>query len=157
MLRKFLAASIILIPSSVLAAPAAVFLQDAIQGNYSEVTLGRMIQHQGSSQQVRSFGGMLVGDHTKALEQAQAIAARMHLRIPATLSPAAQREQRLLQHLSGASFDREVRRYMIEDHQRDIAKFRAQVRSGDRATGGYAAATIPVMEHHLSMARALRA
>lgn len=157
MRRKFLVATLVLIPSSVLAAPAAGFLQDAIQGNYSEVTLGRMIQRQGSSQQVRSFGGMLVGDHAKALEQAQGIAARMHLRIPATLSPAARREQRLLQHLSGASFDREVRRYMIEDHQKDIAQFRAQVRSGDRATAGYAAATIPVMQHHLSMARALRA
>jgi hypothetical protein len=45
---------------------------------------------------------------------------------------------------------------MINDHLKDIAAFRAQVRSGDRATAGYAAATVPVMQHHLAMARAIR-
>lgn len=156
MLRKIIVAAAILVPASALAAPAPVFLRAAIQGNYSEVTLGRMIQHQGSTQEVRSFGSMLVGDHGKGLEQAQAIADRMHLRIAATLTPEARMEQRRLQRLSGRSFDREVRRYMIDDHQKDIALFRAQVRSGDRATAAYAAATIPVMQHHLSMARSLR-
>jgi len=156
MLRKIIVAAAILVPASAFAAPAPVFLRAAIQGNYSEVTLGRMIQHQGSTQDVRSFGSMLVGDHGKGLEQAQAIADRMHLRIAATLTPEARMEQRRLQRLSGRSFDREVRRYMIDDHQKDIALFRAQVRSGDRATAAYAAATIPVMQHHLSMARSLR-
>lgn len=157
MFRKPLIAAAILIPASALAAPPAAFLRDAIQGNFSEVTLGQMIQHQGSSQQVRSFGGMLVGDHSKALQQAQEIASRMHVRIPATLTPQASREQRLLRHLRGPAFDREVRRYMIADHMKDIAKFSAQIRGGDRTTAGYAAATVPVMQHHLAMARALRA
>jgi putative membrane protein len=157
MFRKILIAALVVVPATAVAAPPAVFLREAIQGNFSEVTLGRMIQHQGSSQEVRSFGGMLVGDHTKALEQAQDIASRMHLRIPARLTPEAAREQRTLQRLSGRSFDREVRRYMINDHVKDIAKFRAQARSGDRATAGFAAATIPVMQHHLSTARSIRA
>jgi putative membrane protein len=156
MFRKILTVAIALVPGSALAAPAPVFLRAAIQGNYSEVTLGRMIQNQGSTQEVRSFGSMLVGDHGKGLQQAQAIADRMHLRIPATLTPEARSEQRRLQRLSGRGFDREVRRYMIGDHQKDIALFRAQVRSGDRPTAAYAAATIPVMQHHLSMARSLR-
>lgn len=156
MFRKILTVAVALVPASALAAPAPVFLRAAIQGNYSEVTLGRMIQRQGSTQEVRSFGSMLVGDHGKGLQQAQAIADRMHLRIPATLTPEARREQRRLQRLSGRGFDREVRRYMIGDHQKDIALFRAQVRSGDRATAAYATATIPVMQHHLSMAQSLR-
>jgi putative membrane protein len=156
MFRKILIVAVALVPASVLAAPAPVFLRAAIQGNYSEVSLGRLIQHRGSTQEVRSFGSMLVTDHGKGLQQAQAIADRMHLRIPATLTPEARREQRRLQRLSGRGFDREVRRYMIVDHQNDIALFRSQVRSGDRATAGYAAATIPVMQHHLSMARSLR-
>lgn len=156
MFRRILIVAVALVPASALAAPAPVFLRAAIQGNYSEVSLGRMIQRQASTQEVRSFGSMLVGDHSKGLQQAQAIADRMRLRIPATLTPEARREQRRLQRLSGRAFDSEVRRYMIEDHQNDIALFRAQVRSGDRATAAYAAATIPVMQHHLSMARSLR-
>jgi putative membrane protein len=124
--------------------------------NYSEVTLGRVIQNRSSNPEVRHFGAMLVRDHSHGLAQAQAIAARLHLRIPVTLTPQARRERVLLRHLSGRAFDREVRRYMIDDHQKDIAEFRAQVHSGDRATSGYAAATIPVMRRHLAMARSIR-
>ena len=156
MLRKTLIATAIVVPAAAVAAPPAAFLRDAIQGNYSEVALGRIIQNRGYSEQARSFGAMLVRDHSNGLAQAQRIAARLHLRIPATLTPQARNEQRLLRHLNGRAFDREVRRYMVNDHMKDIAAFRAQVRSGDRATAGYAAATVPVMQHHLAMARAIR-
>lgn len=156
MLRKALFGALLLSATAAAAAPAPVFLKDAIQGNFSEVTLGHMIQNRAASPQVRQFGVMLASDHSKGLAQAQQIASRMHLRIAATLTPEARAEQRRLQRLSGRAFDREVRRYMIEDHQKDIAKFQAQARSGDRATARYAAATVPVMRHHLQVARSLR-
>lgn len=156
MLRSFLLASALLAPAAAFAAPPAQFLREAIQGNYSEVTLGRLIEKQGYSEQARRFGWLLVRDHSRGLSQAQAIAARLNLRIPATLTPEARRELSLLRRLNGRRFDREVRRYMIADHRKDIADFKAQVRSGDRATAGYAAATVPVMEHHLAVAQSIR-
>jgi putative membrane protein len=138
------------------AAPPAQFLRLAIQGNVCEVTLGRLIQVRGASAQERSFGTLLVHDHSRGLAQAEAIAARLRLQISAVPTPEARRELGLLQRLKGRSFDREMRRFMIEDHQKDIALFRAQAHSGDRATSGYAAATIPIMQHHLTIAKALR-
>src|SRR3954453_942673 len=157
MLRKIILVSTVLLSGTAFAAPAAQFLHKAIQGNYSEVTLGRMIQNRSSNPQVRNFGAMLVRDHGRGLAQAQGIAARLRLRIPVSLTPEARRESVVLRHLNGRAFDREVRRYMVNDHQKDIAEFRAQVHSGDRATAGYAAATIPAMRRHLSMARSIRA
>ena len=158
MLRKTLILTLAatLLPTAAAAAPPPVFLKDAIQGNYSETVLGRMIRNRGASAEVRHFGSMLVTDHAKGLSEAQAIADRLHLRIPATLTPEARHEQVVLQRLNGHSFDREVRRYMIEDHHKDIAKFEAQARSRDRATSGYAAATVPVMRRHLAMAQSIR-
>ena len=156
MTRKILFAAALLSGSAAVAAPPAVFLREAIHGNFSEETLGRIIQNRGASPQVRQFGSMLVRDHSNGLAQAQRIAARLHLRIAATLTPEARSEQRVLRSLSGRAFDREVRRYMIKDHRNDIAAFRAQARTGDRATSGYAAATVPVMQHHLAMAQAIR-
>lgn len=137
------------------AAPPAQFLSQAIRGNFSEVTLGRIIETRGSSAAVRGFGAMLVHDHSIGLAQAQQIAARLRLRIAPALTPEARAEQVRLRHLGGRAFDREVRRYMVLDHRNDIRDFRAQVRSGDRATIGYAAASIPVMRRHLAMAKAL--
>jgi putative membrane protein len=156
MLRITFFAAVLLASSAASAAPAPQFLHDAIGGNFSEVALGRIIENRGASAQVRRFGSMLVRDHSKGLAQAQQIAARMHLRIPAMLTPEARREQALLRHLNGRMFDREVRRYMINDHRKDIAAFRAQARTGDRATARYAAATVPVMRTHLAMAEAIR-
>jgi putative membrane protein len=156
MLRHIIIASTVVLSGAALAAPPAQFLHQAIQGNYSEVTLGRLIQNRSSNPQVRHFGTMLVRDHSHGLAQAERIAARLRLRIPATLTPKARRELIVLRHLNGRALDREARRYMIDDHQKDIAEFRAQVRSGDRATSGYAAATIPVMRRHLAMARSIR-
>lgn len=157
MFRKFLFIAAIALPTATLAAPPRAFLKDAIQGNYSETVLGRIIQSRGASAHVRQFGAMLVSDHSKGLSQAQAIADRLHLRIAATLTPEARHEKGVLARLNGRSFDREVRRYMIEDHHKDIAEFQAQARSGDRATSGYAAATVPVMRRHLAMAQSIRA
>lgn len=143
--------------TAAISASRAQFLNNATKGNYSEVTLGRLIQTRGASPAVRSFGAMLVRDHSNGLSQARAIAGRYRIPVSVTLTPEARREHRLLNHLRGRAFDREVRRYMINDHLKDIAEFRAQARSGERATSGYARATVPVMEHHLVMARSIRA
>jgi putative membrane protein len=110
MLRKIIIASTVLLSGTVFAAPPAQFLHKAIQGNYSEVTLGRVIQNRGANPQVRNFGAMLVRDHSRGLSQAQAIAARLRLRIPLSLTPEARRESVLLRHLNGRAFDREARR-----------------------------------------------
>src|SRR5512132_1694252 len=110
MMRTMIFAATLLSASAAVAAPPAVFLRDAIQGNYSEVALGRMVQNRAVSPDVRRFGAMLVRDHSKSLAQAQHIARRLHLRIPARLSPEARAEQHRLQTLRGRDFDREVRR-----------------------------------------------
>jgi putative membrane protein len=157
MLRKILLASALGLSTAAIAAPPAAFLRDAIQGDYSEATLGRLIQQRGASAQVREYGATLNRDHSNGLAQAQRLAARLHLRIPARMTPEARSELPRLRHLSGRDFDREVRRYMINDHVKDIAKFKAQARSGDRATAGFAAATVPILQKHLDMARAIRA
>ena len=154
--RQLLAASLLLSATAASAAPPAHFLKKAIQGNFSEVSLGHMIERRAASGEVKHFGAMLVSDHSKGLAQAQSIASRLRLRIPATLTPEARNEQRRLQRLNGRAFDLEVKRYMINDHLQDIAEFKTQARSGDRATSGYAAATVPVMQRHLSMARSIR-
>ena len=154
--RLFLFAAAAMIAGPAVAASPAHFLKDAIQGDYSEATLGRLIQTRGASPEVRSFGAMLVRDHMRALAQARQVAAREHLSIRATMAPAARDELYRLRRLGGARFDREVRRYMIDDHQKDIAEFRQQVRSGDRATASLASVTLPTLRRHLAMAESLR-
>jgi putative membrane protein len=140
MFRKLVFAASLLTPATAFAAPAAHFMKDAIHGDYSEMTLGKLIAQRGSSAQVRDFG----------------LARRMHLNIRPDFAPEARTEYTKLQHLRGRAFDREVKRYMVHDHQKDIAEFKAQARNGDRRTSEFATQTIPVLQKHLDIARSIR-
>lgn len=131
-------------------------MKDAIHGDYSEMTLGKLIARRGSSAQVRDFGMTLAKDHSAGLAQAQQLARRMHLDIRPALAPEARTEYAKLQRLRGRAFDREVKRYMVHDHEKDIAEFKAQARRGDRRTAAFASQTVPVLQKHLDIARSIR-
>lgn len=155
MIRPFLLAAAILSVTPALSASATRFVRDAVRGDVSKITLGRVITVRGASPAARSFGTVLVRDHSRGLAQAQALAKRFGINAPAMMMPEARAELVKLRYLGGRAFDREVRSYMIADHKNDLAEFRAQVRTGDRQTIGFAAATIPVLERHLALAQSL--
>ena len=157
MIRKLLFATAVLIAAPAMAAkPPAVFLQHAIMGDNSEMRLGRLISHLGASPQVRQFGATLTSDHSLARSQAATLARRMGVRTPTAMAPEARAEYAKLSHLRGRAFDREVRRYMINDHRKDIADFQAQAHGGERATANLARAQLPTLRKHLRLAESLR-
>lgn len=155
MLRKLLFTTALLASSAAGAAPASKFLHEAIQGDNSESRLGALIASRGSTDAVRSYGRTLESDHSTARIQAAAVARRMHLPVPRSMMSEARSEYAKLQHMRGRAFDREVKRYMIEDHHKDIANFQEQAKNGDRQTAALARAQLPVLRKHLHMAEAL--
>ena len=156
MIRKLVFIAACLTSTVALAAPPRAFLDDAIKGDNSEITLGRLISARGSSAQVRDFGNTLVSDHSTARDQAAAVAREIGVRPPTGIMPEARSEQRKLERMHGRAFDMEVRRYMINDHEKDIAKFQEQARSGDRRTASLARAQLPTLRKHLRIAESIR-
>lgn len=155
MYRKLLFAAALVVSSAAVAAPAAKFLSEAAQGDNSEIQLGQLISQHGSSAAVRDFGKTLVSDHTQALAQVTSVAREMKVQVPNSIMPEARAERAKLEHLRGTPFDREVKRYMIHDHQTDISKFEMQARSGDRRTAGLARQQLPTLKKHLHIAESL--
>ena len=155
MFRTLLFTAAILASTAAAAAPPAKFLSDAIKGDNSESRLGALIASRGSSVAVRSYGRTLHRDHSQARVQASAVARRMGVPVPREMMPEAKAEYSKLQRLHGAEFDREVRRYMIDDHQKDISDFEDQAKSGDRRTATLARAQLPTLRKHLRLAKAL--
>ena len=157
MIRKALLVAALAVSTSATAAPANKFLSDAIKGDNSETTLGRLIASRGSSTSVRSFGRTLERDHSTARVQAAAVARRMGVAVPSSMMPEARSEMRKLERLRGRAFDREVRRYMIHDHRKDISEFDDQARRGDRRTAALARQQLPTLRKHLRIAESLPA
>lgn len=131
------------------------FLRKAMQGDNSEVALGRIAQQKGASSGIRDFGRMLAEDHAKAKVEVVPVAKAHGVAATEAMAPEARAERRKLQGLSGSAFDREFARYMVEDHKKDIADFEKQAKQGDAATKALAEKTLPVLHKHLETAEKL--
>ena len=141
--------------TSALAAPPRLFLRDAGMGDNSEIELGRLAEQRGASAAAKDAGRMLQRDHSASKEAAAPLLRRFNVPPPAGVKPEARAEMRRLQGLRGRAFDAEFARFGVAEHQKDIAKFQAQARTGDRDTAAYARSQLPVLRHHLQMARDL--
>ena len=156
--RKILLALVIapLAATSALALPPAAFLKDAAQGDQSEVTLGNLAAQRGASPGVRDYGRRLAGDHGAHLGKVQALAGRMHVRLPGGMKPDARHAYRSLRGMRGRAFDRMFVQHMIADHRKDIGAYQLQARTGDRNTSALARDTLPTLREHLRIAQSLR-
>lgn len=129
------------------------FLQDALHGDNSEMMLGQLAQQRGNSSDVRKFGAALYRDHSQARAEVLSVGRRYGLRSDTRAAPEAKEEREKLTHMRGDEFDREFARYMVEDHRKDIDKFRDEASERHGSVSQLAAKQLPVLEKHLSMAQ----
>ena len=131
------------------------FLSEAIKGDNSEIALGKLAADKGGSVNVKTFGRVLITDHTQHLQQVSMLAKQMGVASPTESTPEAQQEQAKLNGLSGEAFDREFVNHMIMDHQKDIAEYKDEAK-GDSPVAKLAAQSVPVLEKHLQLAEGLK-
>ena len=142
---------------SALAKPEKDFVADAIRGDSAEILLGQLALDKSSDSGVKSFAQTLIDDHSKAKIQAATLADKLRLEPPADIPAEARQEMAKLQGLSGQAFDKEFVRYMVDDHEKDIAEFREESANGVGPAQKLAAQSLPTLEKHLQMAKSLEA
>lgn len=135
---------------------AEAFLLDAIRGNNSEMKFGRLATEKGSSKAVKDFGTMLVNDHGKAGAEALTLATSAGLARTNSTNPEADAEYAKLEGLTGADFDKEFTRFMVEEHQKTITKFETAAKdTQNAAVADFARKTLPTLKKHLERAQSL--
>jgi putative membrane protein len=136
---------------------AAQFLTDVIQTNNAEIKFGQAAQDMGSSQAVKDFGKMLVADHTKANDQAKQLAQGMNVAVPSGVKPDDMAAYNMATSMSGADFDKDFAKAMVDGHQKAIAMFKQEIDSGDPAqVTDFAKQTLPTLQMHLETAQSLQ-
>src|SRR4051812_14053916 len=81
------------------------FITTAIEGNYAEVEMGRLAEKNSQSQDVKTFGQMLVTDHGAANEKAKQAATSVGLKSPPSGPNAKQKSDHdSMAKLQGAAF-----------------------------------------------------
>ena len=143
------------------AAPAMVsrgdrgFFVTAAEDGMAEVELGKLAQQKGSSEQVKSFGNQMVTDHTKAGDELKALAATKGVTLPSTPGKH-QKDIDKLGRKSGADFDRDYARHMVDAHKKAVSLFQKTAKSGDDAdVKAFAGKTLPTLQQHLEHANTL--
>lgn len=126
-------------------------------GGAAEVALGRMATQKATRDDVKQFGQKMVDDHTQAGDELKRIASGKGTPPPDAPTPAQKKDADKLSKLSGAGFDRAYLNQMVLDHQRTIALFRTESRSGrDAELKDFATKTLPTLQEHLTMVKGLQ-
>ena len=132
------------------------FVMDAAMGGLMEVELGRIAAQKGMSDAVKQFGQRMVDDHSKANEKLMSLASSKGMTLPTALDEKHQKDVTKLSAMSGAEFDRAYSRMMLSDHNKDVKEFEKQsTKGGDADLKAFASKTLPTLQEHLQMAKAL--
>ncbi|HEY8515570.1 MAG TPA: DUF4142 domain-containing protein [Candidatus Binatia bacterium] len=131
------------------------FVPQALEGSMAEVQLADLALEKSKNDSVRSFAEQMKKDHTSAQSILANTATQEGIQQPTKLSPADQQLKDQLSKLQGEEFDREYMSHMVADHEKDLALFNAKARTGDGDVAAYARRMVPVLDHHLSMARSV--
>jgi putative membrane protein len=130
------------------------FAEEAAMGGMAEVELGKLAQQNGQSDDVKQFGSRMVQDHTNANQQLMPILSADDITVPQQLDAAHRKTYDRLSKMRGAEFDRTYMRDMVQNHEKDVKKFRQEAEHGNNPDlKAFAQNTLPVLEQHLKMAQ----
>jgi putative membrane protein len=124
--------------------------------NQMEIEMGKLAQEKGQAKEVKSFGKMLVTDHTAADKKVMTLAKQEKIDLMAAMPPMKDDKMVQLKTAMGAEFDKAFARAMLEDHSKDVDEAKeARDTTSDSKLKALLVSTIPVLEKHRDMAQRL--
>ncbi len=134
------------------------FMNDAAPGGLAEVELGKLAVSKSQNAEVKAFAQKMIDDDSKAGDDLKQLAAQKKVMLPPDVLPAHKQLMEKLSKLSGADFDKEYVKAMVEAHKKDVTAFEnASKTAGDADVKAFATKTLPVLKMHLEMINGIAA
>lgn len=132
------------------------FVKEAASGGLMEVELGQMAQQMATNPRVRSFGEMMVRDHSTANSELKSLASAKNMMLSDSMMKKHRDHVEAMRKMTGKTFDKHYMDMMVKDHNEDIRKFeRASTNSADADLKAWAGKTLPVLKMHQDSAKAI--
>jgi len=132
------------------------FVEKAAVGGKAEVELGQLALQKAQNDQVKQFAQRMVTDHSQANSELVSMGDKMSLTLPTELDKEHQDIKDKLSKLSGAKFDKEYMKAMVDDHQKDVNEFqKASSNAINSDVKAFAAKTLPTLQQHLDLAKSI--
>jgi putative membrane protein len=135
----------------------ASFIGHLAQTNIAEIDGAKVAREKSKSEKVQSFAKTMSDDHSKALDEVNALAKTKNVKIPASADIKHQAALAKLKLLSGEQFDKEyISQAGVNDHKEAkalVSKVSSEAKDPDLKA--LAQKLAPTIEHHLQMAEKL--
>lgn len=129
------------------------FIKEASEGNQAEIALAQLAQQKAQSPEIKSLAQMIENDHQQSQEKLQTIAQTHDVTLDEGLTWTQKREQGKLEKLSGADFDQQYAKNVLEDHVNDLNAFqKAADKLQEPDLKQFAQENMTVMQKHLQHA-----
>jgi putative membrane protein len=136
----------------------ASFINAIGKGGIAETELGRLAQSHATRAEVRDFGAQMVADHTKAGNELATLAQGKRMTPPADMDLNHKAIYDRLSATSGTEFDRAYMETQVQDHTAVVSAFEDEITNGsDADVKAFAQKYLPVVQHHLDVARTVAA
>ncbi|MGE5457822.1 MAG: DUF4142 domain-containing protein [Methanococcaceae archaeon] len=133
------------------------FIKDAVSGGLMEVELGRYAQQNAQNPRVRNFGAMMVRDHSKANDELKTLLTQKNIAVPPTMDDKHHDKMTDIQKKTGADFDKDYMSEMVDDHDKDVDKFKKFAENGtDPELKSFAGKLLPVLLMHQDSAKKIK-
>jgi putative membrane protein len=96
------------------------FMKQLAQANLSEIAAGKTAVSKAQSPDVKKFGQKMVDDHSKMLEDLRALAKKKDVALPQDANMKDMAQMKVMEHKSGAEFDKDFMEHMVKDHEKDV-------------------------------------
>lgn len=129
------------------------FIKEASEGNQGEIALAELAQQKGQNPEIKNLAQMIQNDHQQSQEKLQTLAQAHGTTVNEGLTWSQKREQGKLEKLSGADFDQQYAKAMLEDHVNDLNKFqKAEGELQESDLKQFAQENMAAMQKHLQHA-----
>ncbi|MCL6261074.1 DUF4142 domain-containing protein [Aquiflexum sp. TKW24L] len=133
------------------------FLMAAAEMQMEEISLGKLAQQNGTSEDVKALGKMMEADHTKTLAELKTLAQSKSIAIPSTPTQDSMDTHKDLMDKKGNDFGKAYADMMVEHHEDAIELFEdAAENSNDAEIKAWAAQKLPGLRTHLDHAKSIK-
>jgi putative membrane protein len=135
---------------------AVDFAKEAAEGGMMEVQLGQIAQKNSSTKSIQDFGKMMVDDHSALNDKLKDLASKKNVDLPSTLTSDQQQKVDKLSKETGTEFDKDYVSMMIDDHKKDIGKFKTAGKNiKDADFKDFVIKALPTLQKHLDAIEAI--
>jgi putative membrane protein len=128
----------------------------AAEVDMKEIELGKLAQQKGMDAEVKSFGKMMVDQHTQSSATTKALAQSKNISLPMATTDKVKEAMEDLNKKTGKDFDEAYIDMMVDGHEKTIQKMeKASENAKDADIRMWAANMLPTLRTHLDHAKKL--